>query len=517
MSCPRLFSGGLALHPVGLFLSKGKFRPRVWMLAVVIGLSLVSGGQERAAGAELWVGSATGDITPDGRPLPLTGNFTIRTTTEILSRLQVNVLAIESRDASGGSLDQAVMISCDLCVIRPGIQEEFREYLKKRDLGIDTAKLFLAATHTHHAPVLMQERYDSYADGMEPKEYVPFLYERMAEAVERAWKGRRKSGVAWGLGHAVVGRNRRVVYEDGRAVMHGNTDTPDFKAIEGYEDHAVDILCFYDEQKRLTATAISLPAPAQSLSQTVISADFWHDVRTAIQEEHGKDVCVLGFCAPAGDQVAMVQFRDRAEERMQKLRGLTRTQEMGRRIARAFEEVQSVIAQDIRTDVPFEHLVRTIQLPTRPITEAEYTASQKVLDEINAKPEVVGRDWRVRDLHALVIARYKAQQEGTLTYPAELHCLRLGDVAIATNPFELFLDFGVQMQAMSPAEQTFLIQLTGQSEHAYYVPTERAEAGGGYSAETTSNVVGPDGGKELVRQTIAVLDEIWDKTSAAAK
>src|SRR5690606_26287569 len=129
--------------------------------------------------------------------------------------------------------------------------------------------------HTHHSPVLLQERYDSYADGIPPNEYVPFLYERMADAVEQAWKNRKKSGVAWGLGQAVVGRNRRVAYEDGRTVMHGKTDAPDFKGIEGYEDHAVDILCFYDDQQRLTATAISLPSPAQSLSQTVISADFW--------------------------------------------------------------------------------------------------------------------------------------------------------------------------------------------------------------------------------------------------
>src|SRR5690606_853460 len=35
--------------------------------------------------------------------LPLTGNFTVRTTDEVLSRLQANVLAIESRDSDSTS------------------------------------------------------------------------------------------------------------------------------------------------------------------------------------------------------------------------------------------------------------------------------------------------------------------------------------------------------------------------------------------------------------------------------
>jgi hypothetical protein len=43
----------------------------------------------------------------------------------------------------------------------------------------------------------------------------------------------------------------------------------------------------------------------------------------------------------------------------------------------------------------------------------------------------------------------------------ELHVLRFGDVAIATNAFELFTEFGIQMKARSRALQTFVIQLAG--------------------------------------------------------
>lgn len=102
----------------------------------------------------------------------------------------------------------------------------------------------------------------------------------------------------------------------------------------------------------------------------------------------------------------------------------------------------------------------------------------------------------------------------------ELHVLRLGDVAIATNPFELFLDYGVQIEARSPAVQTFLIQLAGaKRDHAYYLPTPRAIAGGAlddkpftnYSATVMTGMVGPEGGQMLVDRTVAAIQELWEK------
>jgi hypothetical protein len=78
---------------------------------------------------------------------------------------------------------------------------------------------------------------------------------------------------------------------------------------------------------------------------------------------------------------------------------------------------------------------------------------------------------------------------------------------VATNPFELFVDYGLRMKARSPAEQTFVVQLA--SDSLGYLPTERAVAGGHYSAEIMSNIIGPEGGRILVERTVELLRAMW--------
>ncbi|MHB8860783.1 MAG: hypothetical protein ACYC6N_00155 [Pirellulaceae bacterium] len=486
----------------------------------VLGSVAALAAEDPAGRTQLWIGAASADITPKP-PVALTGFQTVRITSTIQSPLTANVLALESRDGDR-VLDQAILISCDLCVIRPGVQENFRNHLAGRLAGFDIDKLFLAATHTHSAPVTVQNQYDEkdYGDATQPKEYLPYLYQQMAEAVVRAWEGRAVGAMGHGLGHAVVGQNRRVVYADGSAQMSFETNDPQFRHIEGYEDHGVDILCFYDQQRQLKATAITLACPAQmSQGETVVSADFWHDAREQLRARYGKELCVLGFCAPAGDQCPHLSYRKKSETRMDRLRGLTRTQELGRRIAETFFDVADLIAADIRDDVPLVHLVRQVRLPTRIITEGEYAIAERVCDGIDAKSERGGWDAWVRQLYGGVCERYQDQRQGKGEFPAELHVLRLGDVAIATNPFELYVDYGIQIQARSVAEQTILIQLaaTG-SQNGYYVPTPRAIAAGqfsetvmdNYSATVMTTVIGPEGGQMLVNYTLESINELWN-------
>jgi hypothetical protein len=89
--------------------------------------------------------------------------------------------------------------------------------------------------------------------------------------------------------------------------------------------------------------------------------------------------------------------------------------------------------------------------------------------------------------------------------PVEIHVLRLGDIVMATNPFELYVDFGTRIKVRSPAVQTFLVQLAG---NGTYIPTSRAVVGGAYGTECSSNLVGPEGGQDLVEKTVEMINYI---------
>ena len=90
---------------------------------------------------------------------------------------------------------------------------------------------------------------------------------------------------------------------------------------------------------------------------------------------------------------------------------------------------------------------------------------------------------------------------------AECHIIRLGDIAFASNPFELFLDYGNQIKARSWAQQTFLIQLANGDEG--YLPTEKAEKGGHYSGFLASGLVGHQGGEQLVRESVHAINAMF--------
>jgi hypothetical protein len=478
----------------------------LWLVAALLSVSGVPA-------AELWIGAAEADITPE-RPVALAGQFHVRVapTNNILNRCKANVLALESR-GSGGTAECAILIACDVCYLAGNTQQRFRAHVGDRLKGFDTDKLFLAVTHTHTGPMVDPFWYDLSGSGAMPlDEYEAFFFERLAAAAVQAWEGRRPGMVAWGLGHAVVGQNRRAVYADGSAVMYGAVDRPDFRGLEGGDDHAVDIFYFLDGDKKPLAAAITVACPAQvqeGLSR--VNADYWHEVREALRERHGTSYVVLGFCAPAGDLVPRPMLRNGAEARMSRLRALGRQQEVARRIVRAYDETWEAAQRDIRSDVVFMHRVERFDVPGRRITDAEYETAMKNYTPLAGKERLVGGEVRKERWFKRTLDRYEAQKTVEPRYAVEMHVLRLGDVVVATNPFELFVDYAMRIHGRSPAGQTMLIQLASPADAHSYLPSERAVKGGGYSAVPESSLVGPEGGQMLVERTLAAIKALFVK------
>jgi hypothetical protein len=368
--------------------------------------------------------------------------------------------------------------------------------------------------------------YEIPKDVEQPKEYRYFFVDRVADVVVRAWESRKPGFVGWGLGHAVVAQNRRAVYADGHAQMYGETNRTDFRGFEGFEDHGVEVLCFWDSQEKLIATTVNVPCPGQEVEDNyAISADYWHEVRQLLKAKHGDQLVVVGWVAAAGDQSPHLMFRKKAEDRMRKLRGLNRLQELARRIDAGWEEAYAGACKDKRADVTLIHKSKVLELPSRRIAEKEYAEAKKKLAMLTQDPdsaaaielERAGTRARLENKtestkqlmswYRSSIERYERQKAGHIdSYPTEIHVVRLGDVAVATNPFELFTAFGIQMQARSPAIQTIVVQLAGVGT---YLPTELAVRDGGYGATPESNRVGPEGGQMLVDESLALIDAMW--------
>ncbi len=478
-----------------------RLQPRSAALLFLLS-SLVVGAMPRAgAAAQLHVGGATISITPD-RPVALAGQMHTRISQAVESPVTASVVALESREGDR-AVEQAVMVACDLVSIRNGLLEEVRAAVTSLTPDLKPEKIFLSATHTHTAPVVEEGLYELPEAGiMRPNEYRKFLVQQIAEGIRQAWQSRKPGSVGWGLGHAVVAQNRLAVYADGRAQMYGPTAKADFLRFEGYEDHGVDVLFFWNSEGDLIATCVNLACPAQEVEgRSAVNADFWHSVRETLRARHGKDLAVLAWTGAAGDQSPHLMYRKEAEERMRKLRNLDRLDEIARRIVAAWDEAYEGAKQEPHADAVFKHQVQTLNLPVRLVTQEEALAAENQVATLKSDPKAQRRmQWQQK-----VVDRFKTQKPDDVL-PTEVHVLRLGDVVIATNQFELFTDYGVQMKARSPALQTFVIQLAGPGT---YLPTARGVTGGAYGAVIQSNTVGPDGGQALVDGTLELINGLW--------
>ena len=501
---------------------------------------------------QVQIGWATRDVSTD-KPIVINGQAHLRVSRGVIDPVTTTALVLDDGE------DCVIFVSLDMVSFRSQLLNELREKVRALCPEIPAEKIIANVTHAHTGPSHYTEAFNFTAsDRPEDRcpvhmeiassdEYRTWLSTTMAEMIAEAWNGRKPGGIAYGYGYAVVGHSRRVCYFDdvskrsaanatdtfavnGHAVMYGNTNDDNFSHYEAGADHFINLLYTFDAAGKLSGAIINVPCPSQnSEHEWKLTADYWHDVRQAIRAQYG-DIFLLPQCAAAGDLSPRILPYKQAQDRRFRLKygdfyaenGVERAarKDIAERIAAAFGEVLDWAQKDIRTAVPIRHKVSTVQLSRRMITDEEYQQAKEGLAAAQAQA-FVETDDPVQDLitNSCIISNRKRfytvlrsyeEQAHTKTHPMELHVLRVGDIAFATNRFELYMDFQHRMQARSPFEQTFIVQLCAQptDNGGGYLCTQRAEEGRGYSAIIYSTTVSPEGGQELVNETLRQLNEL---------
>ncbi len=490
------------------------------------------------------IGWCEESITPDKR-VSIYGQFYERISEEVETPITVTAFALECNG------EQMVICSCDLTAINHGLQDSVRSKLAgKTDLPLE--KILINATHTHTSHTYTSKSVP--ASGNTPEvlaKYIPedmlykplvtvdesimtaaeaseFLSSKIAKAIKTAWEERKPAAYSCGFGRAAVGMSRRACFDDGSAQMWGDTNTPNFSHLEGGNDNGIEMLFAFDTNKKPTGVILNIACPSQVMEhRSVISSDYWGKVRQNLRARFGEDFCVCGLCSAAGDlsprdlirwQNGETPINDpnisrpnyierRSDGSMFDVQGTVR---IGKRIANeVFDAFNEIGINDYVTDAEFTHITENISLPLRRVTKDDVKKAEEAIEKFVAKNRGKAFDYKdtaAMHVYAGTLARFELQQNLDM-FDFEAHFIKLGDIAFATCPFELFLDYGNQIRARSFAKQTFLIQLCCDSYG--YLPTKKAEEGSHYSAYVSSGYTGHEGGDLLVRKSLERINGFW--------
>ena len=274
------------------------------------------------------------------------------------------------------------------------------------------------------------------------------------------------------------------------------------------------MLYVFDEKDELSGVIMSFHCPAQVLEmQEYYSADFVGYFRMQLEAMLGRDIFVLPLIGFAGNIAPRdLVRRNRGEPDMHEIPGAN---ELGRRLLMCFAEHYDHARSSIVREAVVRHTYDVLQLPLRTVSGEEYREAQKKFDEILSRAGGTIEALRASDAgtrmdsswHAGVINRYKRQQKSTI-YDTGVHALRIGECAFITNPFELYIEFGLRMRARSKAEYTFTAELTDGC--GAYLPTPIAEASGSYSTQVSNCFVTSAGGEILTEVSIRMINDLFE-------
>jgi neutral ceramidase len=413
---------------------------------------LVPWTDSRAEEPVLRAGAGRADITPS-KPV-LLGGYASRKdpSTGVHDPLSARVLALEREGR------RLVLVSID----NLGFYNDTAEPLRRAVLQachLEPSELFLAAIHTHSAPILTLDEVKGNPNNVD---YTRTLGERLASAVRAALEGMVPARMGIGAGSSPVGANRRqrVRGEDGKekVVLGRNPGGP--------TDREVQVL-------KLCRAADGAPAAilfdyathATSLGpkNLQVSGDVLGLAAQFVERQLGGGVTAPVFAGASGDIDPWFRVLPAFESKEGWIpEPVLLSAFLGEEVVSVAKGVEATTAGG-----PIRSIIRTIELPAKPGGES------------GAAP-------------------------GRLTTPLTMAAARVGEAAFVGLGCEAFHEIGRAIKSASPFTPTLVI--THCNGAAGYLPTRGAYQEGGYEVE--SSPFGPGADQAVVEEAARLLKEL---------
>jgi neutral ceramidase len=458
----------------------------LFVLLLVWSPLLQSEAAETNAGpaAPLRAGAATSVITP---PLGSwqQGAGPVRKGERIRDELEANALYITDGKTP------LLLVSCDLVGLDQATVAPIRDAIADAT-DVPARQVIITCTHTHSGPSLLRTNYHFPVDAA----YIQQLSQKLVVVAGDAVAAARPAKIGWGKGTAQIGYNRRVCWADGTHSMHGNTRRADFAGLEGPDDPThLAIFAVDTDGKPIAVAYHNTSHPTNFYGAGLFSSDYPDAARIILRRELGR-IPVLYLNGAQGDIAITNQLAPSREERE------SRVERVGKMLAE--ETLRLYSEAEFRAEVALGHTYEDLQIDVRLPSAQQLEHAQKVIKRVEGGEKIVGMEL----ILAFGTVQLQEQFGAGAVDTMPIHVVRIGDVALVTQPCELYCQFGLDIKRRSPTALTAVVGMA--DGYCGYCPTIAGVLGGGYSGQPISWArLEPYAGYRMVEAAGPMLNQLW--------
>jgi hypothetical protein len=461
--------------------------------AAVFGIS----GEVLAQKAALKAGAFAQDVTPEKFPVSVNGGFADRKAASAHDPLHARCIVL------GDGNTKVAIVVVDSCMIPKELMDAAKQLAEKKT-GIPAGNILISATHTHTAPtvagIFQSDREENYAR---------FLAEGIATGIEKAHARLAPAKAAWAVGtepRQVFNRRWKmkpgVINADpfgGRADrvrMNPPRASADLLEPAGPTDPAVTVLSLQSADDKPLAVYANYSLHYVG-DMPPLSADYFGVFAEVITGKlKGSPGFVAALSNGTSGNINNINFKEAAAK--------SKPGERSRQVAEdvADAAVKALASAEYRSDVRLEVANRRLSLPVRKPTPQELERAKGILEKAQGRALKGAEEVYARE--TVLIAQYPDAVE------LQLQVVRVGDLAIAAIPCEVFVEIGLAIKKSSPFRPTCVVSLA--NGYNGYLPTPEHHALGGYETwRARSSYLGEKSSVEIERVIGELLGEIAGK------